>query len=237
MKKLIILTMLLLIGSGLKAQTGLPPHASIQSSGIDNINIGNLNIEMEIPITHVASRGFSFDPKLIYNSLIYTRVGSPAVWSPVQDALGVASWGWNTLNQTSTGTFDYSGHFRCVANDGSNQWTYSYSNLRATDASGVVHHFTFSADLAEDPDTYPECGDSSVQYTTQTLRDATGFTLQVEVMGGPSPLNGLALTLFSPSGFGVGSLGQVSDKNGNWIGSTTPAANETDYQDSKGGHP
>lgn len=225
---------LLFISAGVTAQTGLPAYSSIQSSGFDNINRYNLNVEFEVPLTTVKSRGFDFVAKLVNNSLIWTKVGSPAVWIPVGDSDGWPTWGWNSFQQSTQGAYSWNGRQRCVANDGSNQWSYTYYGITGTDSGGTVHTYpSFSVTLAEDPDEYPECGDYP-EGTVQNLSDGTGFTLQVTLMGGPGPANGLHVTLLSPKGYGVGSTGTSSDQNGNVISNTYIDAPETDYQDTTG---
>lgn len=88
MKKL--LWAVLVLAPVASAQTGLPRFSSVQTGGFDNINRYNLNVEFELPIVSVTGRGINFNPRLVYNSLIWQNGGF--AWSPVVDPNGSPSW-------------------------------------------------------------------------------------------------------------------------------------------------
>jgi hypothetical protein len=78
------------------AQTGSPAFGSFEQSGFDAVNRQNLNAIFAIPIMSIPGRGQSFQYSLVNNSLLWTQTGgTPNAWTPVIDASGNPTWGWN----------------------------------------------------------------------------------------------------------------------------------------------
>jgi len=88
---------LLTLGSRSLAQTGFPAFGSFEQSGFDAVNRQNLNVVSAIPIMSTPGRGQTFRYSLVNNSLLWTQttVGSTTTWTPVTDAGGNPTWGWN----------------------------------------------------------------------------------------------------------------------------------------------
>src|SRR6266481_6313954 len=88
---------LLTLGSRSLAQTGFPAFGSFEQSGFDAVNRQNRNVVSAIPIMSTPGRGQTFRYSLVNNSLLWTQttVGSTTTWTPVTDAGGNPTWGWN----------------------------------------------------------------------------------------------------------------------------------------------
>ena len=175
-------------------------------------------------LTSIASRSTTFDPRLTYNSFIWQKTNGQ--WSPTTDADGNNTWGW-IQEQSSFRDTDLTYkvlRFRCVANDGSNQWMYEYFNFKTSNQ-------TFSLDfrLAEIPDQYPECSDQGPQRSAYGVDSAgfpTGYLLVTSGDGGPMQWpnmasrygnNNIHPVIFAPGGTQVDLSGSVSDTNGNKV--------------------
>lgn len=205
-------------------QTGFPRFSSIENDGFGNINRYNLNNQFAIPIVSVSSRGFNFNPTLSYNSLIWQKYFSS--WAPVVDGNGAPTWGWGNQGTIGGATF-LRQRLRCVANDGTNQWSYDYSNFDYLDQAGTHHLFNLDMLLSEQSEQYPECGDGSTQ-GTEYAGDGSGYYLVATASG-----NTVQAKVYAPTGTGI-SDGVRSDTNGNHITSYGVSANETDWNDSTG---
>lgn len=203
---------------------GLPTFGSLESDGITTLNRYNLGYTFRIGLPTVPSRGTAFAPGLTYKSFVWELNGS--VWSPVVDNFGNPTWGWNqTVSQAEQPTFSTE-RWRCVANDGSNEWTYSYSGFATSSTS-----FPVSINLAEDPDTYPECSDSypvRTSYGIDYSGKPNGYLLSIQGTGGPNATpppgatyppnyNNVQPYVFAPSGSQVDNAAGLHDTNGNYI--------------------
>ncbi len=90
-----------------QVQAGLYPYGSFDSPGPETIDRGSLNVHFVIPVVTKQGRGLPFQYQLVYDSLIWTPVGSQGspVWTP---AVG---WGLHgQLNEGFQGYLSYSGH-------------------------------------------------------------------------------------------------------------------------------
>ena len=65
---------------------GIPPFSSIQAGPADAVNLGNLNVNLQIPIVNKAGRGLPFAYMLAYDNSIWYPVtsGGTQTWHPVE---------------------------------------------------------------------------------------------------------------------------------------------------------
>jgi RHS repeat-associated protein len=210
------------------AQTGFPPFGSFQSTGFDAVNQQNLNAIFVIPISSIPGRGQSFQYNLANNSLLWTQTTvAPITWTPVTDATGSPTWGWNygpalagegqILLQITSHTCRY-----IDPNTGMQAFApYSfYSNFRYRDWVGTVHPFAGAYTVAsQNAQTY--CGIQTTTYSGYST-DNSGFYIYASQS---------STYVLSPAGVNAG--GAPVDTNGNYI-SQTVHSNETDWTDTAG---
>lgn len=70
--------------------TGIYANGSFDTRGPDTINVGNLNMHLNVPVLHKNGRGLPFVYDLNYDSSVWypsSASGTP-VWTPV------TQWGW-----------------------------------------------------------------------------------------------------------------------------------------------
>jgi hypothetical protein len=92
--------------------TGTPPFGSFGGGPLDVINLGNLNVHFAIPIRHKAGRGMPFTYDLVYDSSIWSPVGSSGnqTWQPSNTAPAgtpASYWGWQGLSNSGTSYVTY----------------------------------------------------------------------------------------------------------------------------------
>jgi hypothetical protein len=112
--------------------TGTPPHGSFQFSGVDTVNLANLNIHVDVPVVSKAGRGLPFNYTLNFDSSVWypATVGSSRVWQPVYN------WGWRATSEVALGYVSYrTTTGKCF--DGEGGWWY------ATFYYGYVYHDQF----------------------------------------------------------------------------------------------
>src|SRR5664279_4222741 len=87
------------------AQTGSPLWGSFETSSFDTVNRQNLNVHLTIPLVSAPSRAGAFNYTLGYDSLIWTNSGT--AWTPVTDANGSPTWGWQDNYGLGTTAFNH----------------------------------------------------------------------------------------------------------------------------------
>ncbi|MGH9625504.1 MAG: hypothetical protein ACRD4G_14350, partial [Bryobacteraceae bacterium] len=96
MKTILRLTFLIGLLSGSagisfgQVTTGTPPFGSFATGPAGTVNMGNLNVHIDIPVLHKAGRGAPFNYDITYDTSFWTRQYGP--WSPV--APPYSSFGW-----------------------------------------------------------------------------------------------------------------------------------------------
>ena len=150
MKRAIVMcfaAMMLFVGNCSFAQvsTGTPSFATLDSEGIDVINVGNLNAHLTIPVRHKAGRGTNFNYDLTYDTSVWypALVSGNYVWHPVAST---ATTGWGGLSGAGQSYIGYSTYYssgQCTPN-GSTWYTYQiwgYGNFYYVDIFGTRHNF------------------------------------------------------------------------------------------------
>jgi RHS repeat-associated protein len=199
--------------------TGTYPYGTFDSPGFDTINVGNLNVHLDIPILHKAGRGIPFTYDMSYDSLVWTptSISGAMAWQPV------LNWGWRGVTEASTGyvsntisssicsyeTIQVGRNKEQIANG----WLVTDSNWVYHDAWGVAHPFAGSSWVRSST-----CSGSGSGGTVGPLAtDGSGYQFQgwVEYVGAQiSDKSGHVFAVPIDSGNGTAS---VTDTNGNEI--------------------
>jgi RHS repeat-associated protein len=215
------------------AQTGFPAFGSFEQSRFDAVNRQNLNAIFAIPIMSTAARGQSFQYSLVNNSLLWTQttVGSTTSWTPVTNAGGTPTWGWNfgpAVSSAGQLHFQVTSHTCRYIDPNTGMQAFAsysiYSGFNYKDWLGSVHPFGVVFTVAsQNAQTY--CGITNGPFPTGSYSsDDTGFSLNVT---GPG-----AYSVLDPSGTKANAA--PVDTNGNFITQTVVSSTETDYTDTYG---
>lgn len=96
--RLVVATMVMAVGSIAQVQTGTPAWAAVDTNGPDVINLGNLNVLLNIPVMSKQGRGIPLSYNLAYNSSVWYPVasGSSTTWQPINS--NGTYWGWQGLS-------------------------------------------------------------------------------------------------------------------------------------------
>jgi len=219
-------------GFGQNPQTGFPPFSSFQSTGFDAVNEQNLNAVISVSIFSIPARGQAFQYNLVNNSLLWTQTrGTPNAWTPVTDASGNPTWGWNygpAVSGTGQILLQVSSHTcRYIDPDTGFQAFASYtiySNFRYKDWLGTVHPFPILYTVAsQNAQTY--CGiENTPLPVTGYASDNTGFYMSAGGSGGNYVLD--------PAGVNAGAA--PIDSNGNYLSQTVVNSSQTNWTDTAG---
>ncbi len=193
--------------------TGLYAFGSFDSKGADTVNIGNLNVHLDIPVLHKAGRGIPFAYDLVYDGLM---------WQPVTVA-GVQSWvpaenfGWLAQTVVMTGYISYATHTITCDLPLPQHGTYSiYDTWVYHDAFGGSH--PFNGQLEYDP---KGC-DNVISNFSASATDGSGLSLKAATSGVGRPSgtqtivnrNGVSMVVpTAPESAGS----SITDTNGNQV--------------------
>jgi RHS repeat-associated protein len=192
-----------------QVSTGVQPMGSF-SSGLDIINLGNLNMHFDLPVFAKPGRGMPFTYVLSFDSSVWSPVTSGGVtsWQPAQN------WNWRGVTETATGYIsNTSTMVQCQISQFPPRFvnrTYR-SNYQYHDAFGVIHSFdNTSGGCFEDQDTnITSSTDSSGLTLTTNAALATGAKISTRD----------GATFFPPLNSGSGGATKT-DRNGNQISTT-----------------
>jgi RHS repeat-associated protein len=182
--------------------TGAPPFSSSTGGSIDSIDLGNLNVHIQIPIMSRAGRGLPFNYAWSYDSSIWYPTGTTAAWTPIPN------WGWRSQTEAAVGYISYSqGETKCFDQPPGWYWANTYGNFVYHDGSGTPHGFGIH---------WTNCSSDNKPHSG-TSGDGSGMSLNADT-------NIVTLksgaTINAPSQTDTGS-GTITDSNGNYI-SVTP---------------
>ena len=209
---LLIATVLCLSSARAQVSTGAYPFGTFDNRGLDTINVGNLNLHLDIPVFQKAGRGLPFAYDLIYDTSIWSpaTVGGTKTWQPA------INWGWLAQTVVRTGYISYSTHtYVCDWPPPQHGNYYIYDTWVYHDSFGVSHPFDGS--LEWDP---TGCDVSLSSFTSETS-DGSGLTLNaIRTTGPPTNLQKVTMpsgqVVLAPVGnAAVGST--ITDTNGNQI--------------------
>ena len=202
MPKKIVFCLLLAFGVlRLPAQvaTGIYTYGSFDNLGVDSIDRGSLNVHFSIPVVNKQGRGLPLQYQLVYDSLVWTPVGSAGsqVWTP---AVG---WGLHgQYNEGYEGYISYDSATVACTSSGTLTYVPYYVGYVYHEASGVSHPLPYTAKYCY-PYTFtgsgvPAADGSGYSYNGSELTSADGRQI------------------YAPSNSQTGS-GSITDTNGNVI--------------------
>src|SRR5581483_2623825 len=157
-----------------QVSTGTPPYGSFGGGPFDTVNLGNLNVNIVIPVFHKAGRGTPFTYDLSYDNSIWTPVTSNGVttWQ------SATNWGWRGLTEAATGYLTYQTSYTTDGN-GCRTTYYSYAYH---DPLGAPHPFVGSFQWV----TYylkSGCLGTRFNALNTTSADGSGYHLSVTTLG------------------------------------------------------
>jgi hypothetical protein len=211
-----------------QAAIGMQYFGSFGGGPFDNLNLGNLNNHLDIPIRNKAGRGMPFAYDLTYDSTLWypTVVNGVKTWEP---SVFSGYWGWQNLLYAASGGLTYSTSTSGGSCGQFGQYTWSqteYSNFVYTDWSGS-HPFGYTAYYISSNGPSGQCPPTGPEPATAApipAEDKSGITLYaVATSSSVSAYETL------PSGyykFNAGGGATGMDANGNEI--TFNSGNYTD---------
>lgn len=191
--------------------TGTPAYNSFGGGPFDTVNLGNLNVHLDIPIVNKAGRGLSFTYDLGYDSSVWmpTASGGSSVWAPV------VNWGWRGITEITLGYASYKSFQDSCTNDNTGQQYYftHYYDYAYHDKFGVVHDFPF-----ETGSFVPsrDCSTGLPLTASGTAQDGSGYYMSVDLSSITYVQTRSGITLHPPVNVTNGSGSRI-DPNGNEI--------------------
>jgi RHS repeat-associated protein len=201
---LVGLVLLLVSFANGQVATGTPAFSSTAGS-VDTVNLGNLNIHINVPIFSKAGRGLPLTYTLSYDSSVWYPSGS--VWT------AVPNWGWRAATEAAVGYVTYNDTLKNTfcgtppsrqLDDYISGWTYH-------DINGVAHPFTFAFFLDCDTGNGSGSGISA---------DGSGYFMNASVLAftvATATVNSPSGTVINPPVGGPNGAGTVTDVNGNQL--------------------
>ena len=163
--------------------TGTPPFGTFSTPGPDVINLGNLNMFLNIPVLNKAGRGLPLTYNLAYNSSVWYPVtsGSTKSWTPVQQ------FGWQGLQPAGQAQITYqllTQQESCLTELNNVETTYTqwtYEGFTYVDSSGVNHGFSGAPIVFIGKHGISECAPAASTSTpiTESALDGSGYTITI----------------------------------------------------------
>jgi len=196
--------------------TGTPAFGSFGGGPFDVVNLGNLNVHMDVPVLHKAGRGIPFTYDLTYDSSIWTPVTSGGVtqWQPA------TVWGWNIATAASSGYVTQNVVNSVIVGHPCNIGETTYSNYVYHDPFGKSHVFVTNTTSPTPITTWVRvnpCGHSTTYsgYVTGVASDGSGYSISAQYVSWKvTASNGTVVVGPTNSNYGSGSF---TDVNGNQI--------------------
>lgn len=220
--------------------TGVYSNGSFDTLGLETINVGNLNLHLNIPVMNKNGRGLPFQYNLSYDSSIWypTLVNGVETWTPA------FNWGWKGDTDAVTGFVSYSTTTETLPQQGGpgpnnttsqtmlpaggpggiQQCTVAYySHWVYYDSYGTAHQFTGTTSTVTKGNV-DYCPYSSPSFVA-TAKDGSGYTINVTFYKKAAISNTHGQHFNAPV-MSEGS-GTVTDSNGNQL-SVDSSGNFTD---------
>ncbi|HEU5340215.1 hypothetical protein, partial [Edaphobacter sp.] len=145
--------------------TGPYPFSTFDNRGFDSINLGNLNVHLDIPVFHKAGRGLPFTYDLTYDGLVWQpySVSGGSTWTPVQN------FGWTAQTVIQTGYVSYD---KTTYQCSSGAFYTIFDNFVYHDTWGVSHAFTGQLEYDKH-----DCDLGNLPSFTSGTGDGSGLTL------------------------------------------------------------
>jgi RHS repeat-associated protein len=206
-----------------QVQTGTPPYGSF-GGGPDVVNLGNLNVHINVPVFSRGGRGTPLVYNLGYDTSVWVPVnssGSP-VWTPA------SNWGWTSSTASVTGHLSntetmertcpvvINPHLPPVDEETIFFYTWTYY-----DSFGGVHQFPGNTTTW----TSSPCGSAGSSSLNATATDGSGYTISAN--GTSGSVYTRKGTLIGPPTNQFSGIGTLTDRNGNVI-SVDSSGNITD---------
>jgi len=203
------------ISQAQQVTTGAQPFGSVGGGPFDSINLGNLNVHLDVPVLNKPGRGMPFTYDLSYDSSVFyaTQVNGTLTWQPVYN------WGWRAQTEIASGYISYSifsqecytevclPHQGCIEEPSGT--TVIFSNFIYHDQFGVPHPFAGSVTTLTGT-----CGSGITNNLTPLSTDGSGYTIQY---GNPITITSRSGKVSTPPvNVGTGTA-TVTDANGNQI--------------------
>ena len=205
---LVIAASSFVLSASAQVVTGTPPFGSF-AGGPDVVNLGNLNVHIDIPILAKAGRGTNFTYDLSYDtSVLYPSGGTGSgTWTPVYN------WGWRAVTEASTGYVSYSQTTTpwCLIGGQYTGTQTTWSHFTYHDPWGVPHGFGVVTYYYRGS---PQCAQSGT--TTTATGVADGYTIQLYGSAVQSLVGIDGQKINAPVNNGTGA-GSYTDRNGNVI--------------------
>jgi RHS repeat-associated protein len=207
-------------GALAQAQNGTPNWSAYDQHQIDTINLSNLNVVVNIPVTSKSGL-FPISAALITNSGIGIS-GGYFVWGDSNNELGATTLPIvinNTFANGFGGSLFYEGiqlNVSCPVSGVTNK----YTNWVVETADGTEHPLPI-ADFADSEGCLTGSG-----FTNSITIDGSGFIATVNKYGGPQ-------SIYSKSGASIG-FSSITDSNNNTISRTGSASAGYVYTDTMG---
>jgi RHS repeat-associated protein len=206
-----------------QVQTGTPPYGSF-GGGPDIVNLGNLNVHLNVPVYSRAGRGMPLTYSLGYDTSVWSPVNSSGshVWTPA------SNWGWTSSTASVTGHLSarvtsaqtcptyINPHLPPVDEETIYTYTWTYY-----DSFGGVHPFIGDTTTW----TSSPCGSAGSSSLNATATDGSGYTLSAN--GASGSVYTRKGTLIGPPNNQFSGVGTLTDRNGNVI-SVDSSGNITD---------
>jgi hypothetical protein len=190
--------------------TGTPPFGSF-SGGPDAVNLGNLNVHIDVPVLSKAGRGTNFTYDLSYDTSVWypSSVSGTNTWTPVYN------WGWRAATEANTGYISFTQTTIPWCNPGGTYLGHqtTYSNWVYHDPWGVPHWFAnLTTYYYQGP--VGTCNNANAYTSGQGTLD--GYTLSVTGPFLNSLFGASGQKINAPVNIGTGAAG-FTDRNGNQI--------------------
>lgn len=216
--RILAIIMFLLVSAGrlLHGQSAGPvigtPANGTYAGSPDQLNLGNLNLHMSIPLFTKPGRGLSYEYDLSYDSSVW--INKSGTWTPRSPT----QWGWQASTPQTIGSTSQVAIGSTVCKQITQyeaDYYYTASGFTYTTADGVTNTFSGQA-------TYNQCTGASTSISSQSTY---GYKLYATVHSSASASG----TITDPSGntLGVifqnglasrGSTNVITDRNGNSVG-------------------
>lgn len=191
-----------------QSTTGFPPFSSQERESWDSVNLGNLNVHLNYPVTARKGRGLDFHYALSYDTTVYSLAGTAWFLNFGWQGIGGGTGTSTTISGALTGSLLLSSvqPVTCAGGGSGTQTTYS----AYIDPSQTIHSFAANV-------TTNTCDGTG---GTTNTNDGAGYSVQVFGTSGQAIVisrNGTQMSFPASGPPTSSSPSTVTDSNGNRI--------------------